>query len=317
MTFAITRQKIIMGSSETVNPVIHTMSKATLRHLITLCKPRVVMLMVLTALIGMILSLGHTEVAVSPLTLCLAPLAIGLSACAGGAINQLIDQKVDAIMARTENRPLPQGQISTRTGICFTVFLILTSLALLIAFTNPLCTLLTVSALIGYAGIYTLVLKRLTPHNIVIGGLPGAMPPLLGWTAVTGTFSIDAWLLVMIIFTWTPPHFWALCIARIDDYRSANMPMLPITHGIPYTKQQIVLHTLMLIITTTLPLFTGLMHIPYLIAIIPLNSIFILKISRLFGNNNTPPAMDTFYYSIQYLSYLFVALLIDYFISLH
>jgi protoheme IX farnesyltransferase len=293
------------------------MPKTTLHHLITLCKPRVVMLMVLTALIGMILPLGHTDVVVSTLTLCIAPIAIGLSACAGGAINQLIDQKVDAIMARTENRPLPTGEISTYTGIFFTLFLITASLILLITFTNPLCTVLTVSALIGYAGIYTLILKRLTPHNIVIGGLPGAMPPLLGWTAVTGSFSLDAWLLVMIIFTWTPPHFWALCIARIEDYRSANIPMLPVTHGIPYTKQHILLHTLMLMLITTLPLFTGLMHIPYLIAIIPLNSIFILKISRLFGNNNTPPAMDAFYYSIQYLSYLFIAILIDHFISLH
>ncbi len=293
------------------------MPKTTLHHLITLCKPRVVMLMVLTALIGMILPLGHTEVTVSTLTLCMAPIAIGLSACAGGAINQLIDQRVDALMARTENRPLPTGGISTRTGIVFTLCLVIASLTLLIVFTNPLCTLLTVSALIGYAGIYTLILKRLTPHNIVIGGLPGAMPPLLGWTAVTGSFSLDAWLLVMIIFTWTPPHFWALCIARVEDYRSANIPMLPITHGIAYTKQQILLHTLMLMVITTLPLFTGLMHIPYLIAIIPLNSIFILKISRLLGNNNTPPAMNAFYYSIQYLSYLFIAILIDHFISLH
>jgi len=217
------------------------------RQYLELCKPKVVLLIVFTSLVGMILS---SPTLISLELIFFANLGIGLAAASGAAINHWVDQKIDAEMERTHNRPLPTGGISSVSAISFALILCVLSMVILLATTNPLTALLTFISIIGYAVIYTMFLKRWTPQNIVWGGAAGAAPPLLGWAAVTGEVNTEALLLFLIIFIWTPPHFWALAIRRRDDYAKVNVPMLPVTHGIPFTKVQVLLYTFMLLAVT-------------------------------------------------------------------
>ena len=218
--------------------------RAKITDYIELCKPKVVALMLITAVVGMYLSVPG---AISVVTLGVSLLGIALSASSAAVVNHLVDRRIDAIMARTHKRPVAQGRIAVKNAMLFALTLGLIGLLLLGALVNILTACLTFITLIGYAGIYTGYLKRATPQNIVIGGLAGAAPPLLGWTAVTNQLAPEALLLVLIIFVWTPPHFWALAIYRYDDYKNAEIPMLPVTHGIPYTKLYILLYTILLV----------------------------------------------------------------------
>ena len=234
-------------------------------------KPKVVALLVLTALVGMSLSVPGGL----PWQLLLpAMLGIGLLSSAAAAINHIVDEKIDTIMGRTHNRPLPEGRISVHNAIVFAVSLAVIGFIMLYALVNPLTAFLTLSGLVGYSFVYTLYLKRATPQNITIGGLAGAIPPLLGWTAMTNEISANALLLVLIIFTWTPPHFWALAIHRKNDYAKVNIPMLPVTHGIEFTKTQILLYTVLLFVVSLLPYLVGMSNWLYLIGASTLNLMF-------------------------------------------
>jgi len=282
------------------------------RDYLELCKPRVVLLMLLTAVVGMVLA---SPGAISPM-LCLATMiGIGFSASAAAAINHLVDKRIDAIMARTQKRPVAQGRVSEKQAIIFAMILGVVGLAILGYYVNYLTAILTFATLIGYAGIYTGYLKRATPQNIVIGGLAGAAPPLLGWASVSNQMHPYALLLVLIIFTWTPPHFWALAIYRYEDYKKANIPMLPVTHGIAYTKLQVLLYTVLLVLVTILPYVVGMCGIIYLVAALGLGARFLYWAWRLYREEAPVIAMQTFKYSIIYLMLLFVALLGDHFIS--
>ncbi len=273
-----------------------------------LCKPRVVALMLLTVIVGMQLA---TPGLISFYTLFFGSLGIALSAGSAAVINQLVDHRIDALMGRTERRPLPAGRLTPKQALYFAVGLGCAGMLVLVFLINLLTAFLTFATLIGYAGVYTLYLKRATPQNIVIGGAAGAAPPLLGWTAVTGHLDPHALLLVLIIFTWTPPHFWALAIARYQEYAKAEIPMLPVTHGIPFTKLSILLYTALLSATSLLPYVTGLSGIFYLIATLLLDVGFLYFAVKLFFSNSSQVAMQTFRYSILYLMLLFVVLLID------
>ncbi len=214
------------------------------REYYELCKPKVVILIIFTAVVGMLLAVPGAL----PLgKVIFATLGIGLAAASGAAINQLVEQRIDAIMARTRNRPLPKGELNTRNAFIFALVLCAISMVILVYKVNVLTALLTFIALIGYAVIYTMFLKPATPQNIVLGGAAGAAPPLLGWVAMTGEVSSEALLLFLIIFIWTPPHFWALAIHRREEYASVGIPMLPVTHGVPFTKLQILLYTILLL----------------------------------------------------------------------
>lgn len=273
-------------------------------------KPRVVALMLLTVLVGMYLSTpGWVPIPLLLFTL----VGISLSAGSAAVINHLADQKIDAIMARTHNRPMPQGRVSTPKALLFAVLIGVGGLSLLAVKVNQLTAFLTFLSLIGYAFIYTFFLKHATPQNIVIGGLAGAAPPLLGWTAVTNHIDPNALLLVLIIFAWTPPHFWALAIHRREEYKNARVPMLPITHGVEFTKLSILLYTILLTITTLLPFLTRMSGIIYLAAATVLNAIFLYYAIALMRNENAKTAIKTFVYSIFYLLLLFVALLVDHY----
>lgn len=280
------------------------------RDYVELCKPRVVALMLLTVVVGMYLAVPG---AVPLSTLLVSLLGIGFCAGSAAAINHLVDKRIDAIMSRTHKRPIARGRISVPQAFCFASLLGVTGLLLLILLVNPLTALLTFVTLIGYAGIYTGYLKRATPQNIVIGGLAGAAPPLLGWTAVTNHLDPQALLLVLIIFTWTPPHFWALAIYRYDDYQHAEIPMLPVTHGIPFTKLNIVLYTILLIVVSVLPFIIGMSGWVYLVAALGLGLRFLQWSVRLYRSEQATLAMQTFRFSIVYLMLLFIALLIDHY----
>ena len=276
-----------------------------------LTKPKVVLLILLTAVVGMYMA----PVASVPLDILIIG-TIGIGFASGGAavVNHVVDQKIDAIMARTFKRPVATGRVSDRNAIIFATLLSVTSMVLLVLFVNPLTAILTFLGLVGYAFVYTMYLKRATPQNIVIGGLSGAIPPLLGWTAVDGAdWSIHphALLLVLIIFVWTPPHFWALAIFRRDEYAKADIPMLPVTHGIEFTKLNIVLYTLLLLFAGALPYFTGMSGLIYLVTSTVLGIIFLYYAVKLFKSEERKIAMDTFKYSIYYLMILFIALLVD------
>jgi heme o synthase len=284
---------------------------AALEHYLTLCKLRVVSLITLTAVIGIILAPGTTTIWHA----CNALIGITVAACAGAVFNHVADRALDAKMKRTQHRPLVQGAISIKNAFYFGIVLTSLSMLLLIISTNTLTACLTFASLIGYAFIYTVMLKPSTPQNIVIGGLSGALPPLLGWTAVTGTLHYQPWLLVLIIFTWTPPHFWALSIARIDDYRKANIPVLPVTHGIDYCKFQIFLYAILTTLATLLPYTTNLVGILYLTGCGLLNSIWLAWAWRLYRHNNPKDPMRFFWYSIVYLALLFLFMLLDHYIS--
>jgi protoheme IX farnesyltransferase len=278
---------------------------------IELCKPKVVLLMLLTAIVGMCLAVPGL-LPVRPFVFGL----LGIAFCAGSAaaINHLVDRHIDAIMARTHKRPIAKGTIPPQKAIIFALCLGLVGMLILSLFVNKLTAILTFISLIGYAVIYTGYLKRATPQNIVIGGLAGAAPPLLGWTAITGELSPEPLLLVLIIFMWTPPHFWALAIYRNEDYQSANIPMLPVTHGVEFTKLNIVLYTILMILVTILPFLIGMSGIIYLISALLLGARFLQWSIRLMRSDKNRVAMQTFRFSIIYLMALFVALLVDHYI---
>lgn len=280
-----------------------------------LTKPGVVALLMVTAVAGMFLA---TEPAgMVPLSL-LLPAFVGMSMAmmASAAINQIMDQRIDSIMKRTEQRPIVTGRLDTRRAVIFAATLAVLSMAILYLWVNPLTAFLTLFGFIGYAFIYTLYLKRATPQNIVIGGLAGAIPPLLGWTAVTGTIHPYALLLVLIIFVWTPPHFWALAIHRRDDYAKAEIPMLPVTHGIPFTRQAVFYYTLLLFLITLLPYLTGMAGIIYLAAAVILGAIFLFHAIQLLRTDDPSRPMKTFGFSITYLFVLFTALLVDHYLPM-
>ena len=275
-----------------------------------LCKPRVIALIVFTAVIGMFLS---TPGAV-PLSIFIpATLGIALASASAAAINHVAEYRIDALMARTRNRPLPQGGLNRAQALVFALIIGALSMYLLIAFVNTLTAVLTFASLIGYAVIYTMYLKYATPQNIVIGGAAGAAPPVLGWTAVTGQVDPHALLLFLIIFAWTPPHFWALAIYRRDDYAKADIPMLPITHGVDYTRVQILLYTLILTISTLLPYATYMSGVVYLVGAVALDAVFLYYAIRMQRDHDDALAMRTFRYSIVYLGLLFLFFFVDHY----
>ena len=278
-----------------------------------LCKPNVVLMMLLCALVGIILASDT----LLPLIEILVPL-VGIGLCSGSAaaINQIIDREADAEMARTDKRPIPQGEISVTNASIFAFVIGLLGVLILVYFVNSLTAILTIFALGGYAFIYTIFLKRATPQNIVIGGLAGAAPPLLGWASVTNTIEPNALILVLIIFIWTPPHFWALAIYRKDDYAKQSIPMLPVTHGVAFTKLQIVLYTIILFLVSLFPYIVLMSGAVYLISAIILSSLFLFYSVRLYLSDDDKYAMQTFWYSIYYIFLIFIALIIDHFINI-
>lgn len=286
----------------------------TWRDYLALTKPGVVMLLMVTAVAGMFLATDPPGMV--PLDIFI-PSFIGLTLAmmSSAAINQIMDQKIDAIMTRTEKRPLVAGKLSPKAAITFAVLLAAASMVMLYFLVNPLTAWLTLFGFVGYAFIYTLYLKRATPQNIVIGGIAGAIPPLLGWAAVTGDVHPYAWLLVLIIFVWTPPHFWALAIDRREDYARAGLPMLPVTHGDAFTRLHILLYTILLVLVTLMPVLIGMSGLIYLIAVLGLNAGFLWYALRLYLRPTTPLPMQTFNYSILYLMGLFSALLIDHYLA--
>ncbi|MEW5682029.1 MAG: heme o synthase [Pseudomonadota bacterium] len=277
-----------------------------------LTKPKVVALLVLTAWVGMMLAVpGLPDL----LTVLAATVGIGLLSAAAAAINHVVDQRIDAQMARTYSRPVAKGRLSSKQASSFAFTLAITGFIILYGLVNALTAWLTLASLFGYAVVYTMFLKRATPQNIVIGGLAGAMPPLLGWAAITGSVDSHALLLVMIIFTWTPPHFWALAIHRRDDYARVNMPMLPVTHGIEFTKSVIFLYTMLLFIVCLLPYLVGMSGAIYLLGSALLNLRFMQHAWKLKFNPDSGSAMATFKFSIVHLMVLFLLLLVDHYIK--
>ncbi len=278
-----------------------------------LCKPNVVYMMLICAFVGMLLA----EQSVGSYSYLFVSL-VGIAFCAASAaaINQVIDRKSDASMTRTDQRPLPKGELSATHASLFAVLIGIAGATILYVYVNTLTMLLTIASLIGYAFIYTVYLKRATPQNIVIGGLAGAAPPLLGWSAVTNTIDPYALLLVLIIFVWTPPHFWALAIYRKEEYAKESIPMLPVTHGVMFTKLQIVLYTIILFIVSLLPYVVLMSGIIYLISALALSSVFLYYSINLYFSDSDEDAMSTFQFSIYYIFLIFLALLIDHFIIL-
>jgi protoheme IX farnesyltransferase len=282
-----------------------------LRAFASLTKPRVVSLIVFTAVIGMLLATPG----VVPLQILLAgTVGIALVAGAAAAINCLVEQKIDAVMKRTNWRPLPRGELSATQTLVFAGVLGGVGLLLLYQFVNGLTMWLTLATFIGYAVVYTVILKPATPQNIVIGGASGAMPPVLGWAAVTGQVSAEASVLFLIIFAWTPPHFWALALYRTEDYARAGVPMLPVTHGKPYTRLQVLLYTLILFAVSLLPFAIGMSGLAYLAAAVLLSGVFVAYAVRLYFAYSDRLAQRTFRYSIAYLAALFTALLVDHYL---
>lgn len=276
-----------------------------------MCKPRVVMLMILTSMVGMFLAVpGMVPLDI----LILGNLGIALVAGSGAVVNHLIDHRVDSLMKRTHNRPIPQGRVDQKQAAIFAAAIGVTGMAIMLLWVNALSAWLTLASFIGYAFIYTGYLKRATPQNIVIGGLSGAMPPLLGWSAVTGTIEPGALILVLIIFAWTPPHFWALAIHRKDEYAKTGIPMLPVTHGEYVTKVHIILYTVIMFLITLLPYLTGMSGPIYLLAAVVLGIGFLTWSLLLMYRPRPSTAMDTFRYSIVYLMVLFIVLLTDHYL---
>ena len=282
-----------------------------LKSYYTLCKPNVVYMMLITAAVGMLLA-QETVPSISYMFIAL----LGIALCSGSAaaINQVIDRNADASMNRTDKRPLPQGDISPVHASIFALVIGLLGSIILYVFVNTLTMYLTIASLIGYAFIYTVYLKRATPQNIVIGGLAGAAPPLLGWVSITNSIDPYSLLLVLIIFIWTPPHFWALAIYRKDEYAKESIPMLPVTHGVAFTKLQIVLYTIILFLVSLLPYIVLMSGVIYLVSAFILSSIFLYYSIKLYLGEGDEYAMKTFTYSIYYIFLIFVALLTDHFI---
>jgi len=252
---------------------------------------------------------------VPPLSALIAgTLGIGLAASSAAAINHLLDQRIDAVMARTRDRPLPSGQLGIKQVLIFALLLCALSMSILLIWVNTLTAVLTFLSLIGYAIVYTVWLKRATPQNIVIGGAAGAAPPVLGWTAVTGAIDPNALILFLIIYVWTPPHFWALAIHRRHDYAAVDIPMLPVTHGVRFTRWHILFYTILLVLVTTLPYLTGMSGLLYLAGVTVLNMGFLWYALRLLSTNDEGLPMQTFSYSVIYLMVLFVFLLVDHYL---
>ena len=282
-----------------------------LRAFCSLTKPRVVSLIVFTAVIGMFLATPG----IVPLQILLAgTLGIALVAGSAAAINCLVEQKIDAVMQRTSWRPLARGEISTAQTLVFAGALGGIGLWTLYQFVNALTMWLTVATFVGYAVVYTVILKPATPQNIVIGGASGAMPPVLGWAAVTGEVTTEAMLLFLIIFAWTPPHFWSLALYRTEDYARAGVPMLPVTHGKPYTRLQVLLYTLILFAVSLLPFVIGMSGLVYLVSAVALGGAFLGYALRIYLAYSDLVAQKTFRYSIVYLALLFTALLVDHYL---
>lgn len=275
-----------------------------------LTKPRVVSLIVFTAFIGMFLAVPG---AVPLDALIFGTVGIALVAGAAAALNCLVEFKFDAVMARTQRRPLAQGKLSIPEALCFLGVVGGLGLFILHQYVNPLTMWLTLGTFVGYAIIYTIILKPLTPQNIVIGGASGAMPPVLGWAAITGEVTADSLLLFLIIFAWTPPHFWALALYRKKEYASIGMPMLPVTHGDQYTRLQVLLYTIIMCIVTVLPYVTQMSGLIYLVSVLILNGIFMYYAIEIYRNYSDHIARKAFRYSIMYLALLFVALLVDHY----
>jgi len=283
------------------------------QQFLQLAKPRVVSLIVFTAVIGMFLA---TPGMVPATILIAGTVGIALVAGAAAAVNCLIEQKIDAIMARTRARPLPRGEVTPPQTLIFAGIVGGIGLFILNNYVNALTMWLTLGTFVGYAIIYTVILKPLTPQNIVIGGASGAMPPVLGWAAVTGDVSADALLLFLIIFAWTPPHFWALALYRKHEYAKAGMPMLPVTHGEQFTQLHVLLYTIILTAVTLLPVASGMGGLVYLACALALDGVFLWYAFRLWRNYSDALAKQTFTYSIWYLSLLFAALLVDHYFKL-
>jgi heme o synthase len=292
--------------------VMNESVKSSWRDYFEMCKPKVIALLILTSIVGSVLAFPAWGIDWD--ILIVSNIGIALAAAGGAAVNHIVEYKSDAGMKRTENRPLANGRVSLRNAIIFALTLSVVSMLVLVAYINVLTAVLTFASLIGYAVIYTMYLKRATPQNIVIGGLAGAMPPLLGWTAVTNSIDPFGLLLVLIIFTWTPPHFWALAIHRRDDYAKVAIPMLPVTHGVKYTKMAIVAYTILMVIVTLLPYLAYFSGWIYLSAAVVLGGVFMYKSLELFFTEREKAAIQTFVYSINYLMLLFVALIADHFI---
>ena len=282
-----------------------------LRSYYELCKPNVVYMMLICAFVGMLLaeesvsSFGYLFVSLTGIACCAASAA---------AVNQVIDRNTDASMTRTDQRPLPQGELSPTHASVFALIIGILGALILYLYVNTLTMILTLASLVGYAFIYTVYLKRATPQNIVIGGLAGAAPPLLGWSSISNTIDPYALLLVLIIFVWTPPHFWALAIYRKDEYAKESIPMLPVTHGVTFTKLQIVLYTIILFIVSMLPYVVLMSGEIYLFSALILSTIFLYYSINLYFSNDEEDAMKTFQFSIYYIFLIFIALLIDHFV---
>lgn len=283
------------------------------RDYVALCKPKIVSLIVFTAIVGMFMA---TPGMVPLSILVFGTIGIGLAAASAAAINHVVDHKIDSVMARTMRRPLPKGNVSIQGAIMFAFLLGALSMVILTYFVNILTAVLTALSLIGYGFVYSMFLKRATPQNIVIGGAAGAAPPVLGWTAVTGTLDPHSLLLFLIIFAWTPPHFWALAIYRRNDYASVDIPMLPVTHGVKFTRLHILLYTIVLFIITLLPYLTYMSGFVYLTGAILLGGGFLYYAIRMQFDHSDRLAMKTFSYSIVYLMALFALLLIDHYVPL-
>jgi protoheme IX farnesyltransferase len=285
-------------------------ARSGFNNFLALCKPRVTMLIVFTAMIGMFLATPNMV----PLDILLAAtVGIGMASGAAAAFNCLVEQAIDAKMARTRGRPLPTGQVTSKQTFIFASIMASIGLAILYIFVNPLTMWLTLATFVGYAVIYTVFLKPATPLNIVIGGLSGAMPPALGWAAVTGTVSAEAWILVLIIFAWTPPHFWALALYRREEYAKSGLPMLPVTHGEEYTRLQILLYTIILVAVTLMPFALRMSGFIYLGSAMLLNAVFMWYALSLYRNYTDTLARSMFKFSILYLTLLFAALLVDHY----
>ena len=288
-------------------------SSPSIKDLLALCKLKVVSLILLTAVVGMLLAVPYVP---NLLLIVIASIGISLSAMSAAVFNHIIDEKIDLQMSRTDRRPLPKGKVTRNQALVWGLFLGLVGIALLFFFVNALTAVLTFLSLIGYAVFYTMYLKHATPQNIVIGGAAGAAPPVLGWTSVAGSQGVEyALLLFLIVFIWTPPHFWALAIHRRDEYKKAQVPMLPVTHGLEFTRVQILLYTVLLFLVTLLPYLTGMSGVIYLISAATLGVLFLGYSVKIFLEPDNPRiAFKTFKYSVNYLMVLFVALLVDHYL---
>ncbi len=296
-----------MSNSDTVNKSL----SGAIQQYYDLTKPRVVMLIVFTAFVGMLLAVQGIPDLFKVL---MASLGIGLAASSGAAMNQIIDMRADAIMARTQNRPLATGGLNVWQAIVFAALLCFMGMLVLVRWVNELTAILTFISMVGYGIIYTVFLKPASPQNIVIGGAAGAAPPLLGWVAMTGSITAEGCLLFLIIFAWTPPHFWALALYRREEYAEAGVPMLPVTHGEEFTRLQILLYTYILVAVTLMPFSIHMFGGIYLIGAFYLNARFMYYVLKLYKNYSDELSRTTFFYSIKYLMYLFAVMLLDHYL---